>query len=139
MGFAKGQTPKDSFCENVDQIADAFNDLALGGLGVIEEGSEEEEDSDDEIFDEKAYEPAAGEELHMNPDMFLQASSQYSFEKRKRKHLVIDLQGVSEKKRDGTRKYVLADPAIHQNKRRKGNSFGQTDRGKKGMRALLTL
>ena len=27
MGFAKGQTPKDSFCENVDQIADAYNCL----------------------------------------------------------------------------------------------------------------
>ena len=104
---------------------------------MIEEGSEEEEDSDDEVFDQKAYEPAAGEELHMNPDMFLQASSQYSFEKRKRKHLVIDLQGVSEKKRDVTRKYVLADPAIHKSKKRKGNDFGQTDRGKKGMRAFL--
>jgi len=113
--------------------------LALdNNLGVIEEESEEE-DSDDELFDQKAYEPAAGKYRHMKPEMFLQTFSHYSFEKSKRKYLVIDLQGVSEKKTDGTRKYVLTDPAIHKNKRkrRKDCGFGRTDRGKKGMRAFF--
>ena len=77
----------------------------------------------------------------MNPDMFLQASSQYCFEKSKRKYLVSDLLDLSEKKRNGTWKYILADPVIHKNKRksRKGNDFGQTDRGQKEMRAFLRL
>ena len=138
MGFVKGQTTKDSFCENVDQIADAFNDLPLDNLGVIEEESEEE-DSDDELFDQKAYESAAGKYRLLKPEMFLQTFSHYSFEKSKRKYLVIDLQGVYEKKRDGTQKYVLTDPAIHKKKRtrRKRYNFGRTDMGKKGMRAFF--
>ena len=75
---------------------------------------------------------AAREYCHMKPEMFLHTFSHYSSEKRKRKYLVIDLQGVSEKKRDGTQKDILTVPGIHKNKRKrtKDCGFGRTGRRK---------
>jgi hypothetical protein len=51
--------------------------------------------------------------------------------------MVVDLQGVLRTKEDGTREYLLTDPAIH----RRGTTvrlgdFGRTDRGEKGMKAF---
>lgn len=54
--------------------------------------------------------------------------------------MVVDLQGVFQIDRDGTRKFMLTDPAIHKRNSRgwKANSdFGRTDRGRKGMRAFF--
>jgi hypothetical protein len=110
------------------------------GLDAIAEGSEEEEDSDDEIFDEKESGPMPGHAYTFRDEDFPQAFSHFSYEKSKKYLMVVDLQGIFRVKKDGTKEYVLTDPAIH--KRRKSKklrnwSFGPTDRGEKGMRAFF--
>jgi hypothetical protein len=111
------------------------------GLDAIAEGSEDEEDSDDEIFDEKESGPMAGHYKFRDED-FPQAFSHFSYEKSKKFLMVVDLQGIFRVNKDGTKEYILTDPAIHQRKRRRSNrsrnwSFGRTDRGEKGMKAFF--
>ena len=135
MGFVQGQSQK---VTDVDDLAKAFDDWGLNNLGDIQEESDEEE-SDDEIFDPEAKMPDSGVYSSFKDQMVPQTFSHYSFDKSKRRFLVVDLQGVFEKNSDGSQKYVLTDPAIHKNTRRKHpcHEFGRTDRGKVGMKAFF--
>jgi len=137
MGFVKGQKQQDSSQGKVDQLAETFNNFGLDDLGVIEEGSEDE--SDDELIDHKVTQPDSGEYHDIQDDMFPQAFSHYSFEKSKMSLMVVDLQGVFQKKSDGTRKYVLTDPAIHKKGKLKRHrlEFGRTNKGTAGMKAFF--
>ena len=143
MGFVEGQEKREIF--DVDHIAEAMDKMLLG---AIEEGSDDDDDdddSDDEIFGTMGHhESSTSTHNHSSsnaiPDrMFPQAFSHYSFERTKGNLLVVDLQGVFEKTSDGTRKYVLTDPAIHKNRARRmvKYDFGRTDRGPQGMRAFF--
>ena len=135
MGFVQGQTQK---VTEVDDLVEAFDDWGLDNLGDIKEGSDEE-GSDEEIFDPEAKMPDSGVYNSLKDQMVPQTFSHYSFDKSKQRFLVVDLQGVFEKKSDGSRKYVLTDPAIHKNtrRRRRRHEFGRTDRGKEGMKAFF--
>lgn len=73
---------------------------------------------------------------------FPQAFSHFTYEKSRRQLLVVDLQGVLQVYPDGTREFVLTDPAIHQKKTKTLSllhklALGRTDRGEKGIRAFF--
>ena len=137
--------------KEVNQLVEKMNSLGLGerlsqqpsnGLGAIEEGSEEESDEEEGIFHSKEVSPYRGQYRDLQDAYFPQAFSHFTYEKSKRRLMVVDLQGVFTRKRDGTKEYELTDPVIH--KRRKSRnqtmkklSFGRTDRGEKGMKAFF--
>ncbi|KAI2489908.1 alpha-kinase [Fragilaria crotonensis] len=136
MGFVKGT----SLQLDLKQGQALVQDNADAGLGVIQEESEDEDDSDEDEYDPQESVPAPGRYSDVDDHLFAQAFSHFSFVKSKRSFMVVDLQGVLEIKSDGTRKFVLTDPAIHKknSKGRRGKrDFGRTDRGKKGMRAFF--
>lgn len=152
MGYVKGR--KKAANNNMADLVGSFNQLGLdfegpsggaaAGLGAIEEGSEEEDESDGEgvVFDGKASTPDGGEYQDVQPGHFPQAFSHYTYEKSKQKLMVVDLQGVYEEYEDGTSRYVLTDPVIHKRKRGRQKqlaqwTFGRTDRGEKGMKAFF--
>ena len=111
MGFVKGKIVQEE--SNKDEMPAQVK--AGGCLDTIEEESEEEQedDSDDETYDQKASEPGPGQYRDIDDHVFPQAFSHYAFEKTKKKFMVVDLQGVLQVERDGTRKFMLTDPAIH--------------------------
>lgn len=119
---------------------------ADAGLGAIVEGSEDEDEDDSNdggiVFDNKELAPDSGSYKNVHHSYFPQAFSHYTYDKSKKKLMVVDLQGVYEEYDDGTSRYVLTDPVIH--KRKLGErkqlaswTFGRTDRGEKGMRAFF--
>ena len=156
MGFVKGRKASNN-TNNMADLVGSFNQLGLdferpsgagAGLGAIAEGSEEEDESDDEddggiVFDAKKSTPDHGEYNDvLLSSHFPQAFSHYTYEKSKKKLMVVDLQGVFEEYEDGTKQYVLTDPVIHKRKRGKQKqltqwTFGRTDRGEKGMKAFF--
>lgn len=136
--------------------------VAGGGLGVILEGDEDEEDEDDddeyddnadqgresnhipteeEVFDTSTYTPDLSKvsDFSISEEQIPQAFSHFTYEKSKKMLMVVDLQGVLERNDDGTRTYVLTDPAIHKRRKKKRSqklanwTFGRTDRGESGM------
>jgi len=134
------------------------------GLGAIAEDSYEEDDdeSDDdggevinEIYNKSNLKQIAphNSELKCSIDTlfsllnqdacFPQAFSHFTYEKSKRKLMVVDLQGVfTVNKADGTKVYELTDPVIHQRplgkkSERRIMNFGRTDRGILGMTAFF--
>lgn len=160
MGYVKGRAENDKFRSlnhtmNQLDIINLFNQRlrfekgnGIGaGIGAIEEGSEEEEESEDEgiVFDTKVSEPDQGEYRDVHPKHFPQAFSHFTYEKSKRKLMVVDLQGVFQENKDGSTKYVLTDPVIHKRKQDKHKrskqletwTFGRTDRGERGMNAFF--
>jgi len=139
MGMVKGKSAK----VNIDELSKSFGNMGLGVFGVIEECSDDE-DSDDEIFDNKESCPENGSYNFsaIKDEFFPQAFSHFSYVKSKKRFMVVDLQGVHMSKPDGTCSYELTDPVIH--KHRKNNktkfsqwTFGRTDRGEKGMDAFF--
>ena len=120
---------------------------AGAGLGAIEEGSEEEDESDEEggiEFDRKASAPEHDVYQNVHHSHFPQAFSHYTYEKSKKKLMVVDLQGVFEERKDRTSQFVLTDPVIHKRKHGKQKqltqwTFGRTGRGEKGMKASSRL
>lgn len=118
--------------------------MGLGaGLEIIEECSDDE-DSDDEIFDNKESRPGDGsyDFSAIKDEFFPQAFSHFSFVKSKKRFMVVDLQGVHIPKPDGTSSYELTDPVIHKHGKNNNTkfsewTFGRTDRGKKGMNAFF--
>jgi len=143
MGFVKGQDLKNSLYDNMNPPAEAVDIRAqIVNLGIIEEGSEEDfnDDGDDDLIGHKMFEPSPGEYLDVQDCMIPQTFSHFSFAMSKQCLMVVDLQGVFQVNADGTRKYLLTDPAIHKNDRKRRNhklDFGRTDRGKKGMKAFF--
>ena len=132
MGFVKGKEQQEKLVQDEGKADD--------GLDAIREESEEEYDSDDEVYNHEASEPDPGQYQHHIEDyLFPQAFSHYSFEKTKTAFMVVDLQGVLEILPNGTRKFLLTDPAIHRKNKgwRTNLEFGRTDRGKKGMKAFF--
>jgi len=158
MGYVKGRRSSNSESNNMADLVGSFNQLGLDferptgaaglGLGAIEDESEEEEDDCDDkqeggiVFDSKVSAPDGGVYQHVLPSHFPQAFSHYTYEKSKKKLMVVDLQGVFEEYDDGTKHYVLTDPVIHKRKRGRQKqlsqwTFGRTDRGEKGMKAFF--
>ena len=73
----------------------------------------------------------------LSAEDFPQAFSHWSYTKSNNQLLVVDLQGVLQTNDDGTREFLLTDPAIHkQTSASSLGGFGQTDRGKKGILAF---
>lgn len=146
-------------------------------LGIIEEGSEEEDDEDvagdaaeeDKFADDDAVDPAFQQKMNSvlgksNVDDFIedssavilnehsckpipdndfaQAFSHFSYVRSGGRLMVVDLQGTLEIHADGSREFVLTDPAIHKKRNTFHRSFGltlnlgRTDRGRAGMRAF---
>ena len=138
MGFVKGKMQREDSNDDEELIQ------GIGGVdlaAIMEESEDEDEDdSDDELYDPRASELDRGHCSDIEDHLFAQAFSHYSFEKSKRCFMVVDLQGVFARKPDGTRKFMLTDPAIHK-KNSKGREakrdFGRTDRGRKGMKAFF--
>lgn len=119
--------------------------VVVKDLGVIEEGSEEEDssdESDDDIIDSSATVPD-GDSFNLTPEQVPQCFSHFTYVKCKRMMMVVDLQGVLQKRPDGLEEYALTDPAIHKRKKNKRSTrfaswtFGRTDRGESGMRAFI--
>ena len=128
-GFVKG---------HLNKITETLGDL---GLEVIEEESDDDSKSedDDDVSDSWVLDHDLSLYSNVTDHMFPQAFSHYSFEKSNKALMVVDLQGVFEKKSDGSRKFVFTDPAIHtKNRKRKSrHNFGRTDAGRKGMKAFF--
>ena len=145
MGFVEGQEKSESF--DIDHLAEALENILLSAIAEESDNDDDDDDddSDDEIFSPIAHhEPSTFTHKYNSSNaiadrMFPQAFSHYSFERTGKQLIVVDLQGVFEKKSDGTRKYVLTDPAIHKNRTRRMHKydFGRTDRGPKGIRAFF--
>lgn len=73
----------------------------------------------------------------LSAEDFPQAFSHWSFAKSQNQLLVVDLQGMLQTNDDGTREFLLTDPAIHNRiSASRLGGFGQTDRGKKGIAAF---
>ena len=144
--------------DEVKQLVGRMNNLGLGGnfgrgddgLGAIEEESEdesEEEDSDEEedkeIFDSKESAPRQAYSFNDLQDAYFpQAFSHFTYEKSKKRLMVVDLQGVFKINNDGTKVYELTDPVLHKRKTKKNHimkkwNFGRTDRNEKGMQAFF--
>ena len=121
-------------------------------MDVIEEMEDEEneeganEDEDDELDSERVDGP------HMNatpplltgksiPDEdFMHAFSHYTYHASNKRYMVVDLQGSLKIHDDGTRSFILTDPAVHQRKSNRmlqDQSFGRTDLGEKGIKAFF--
>ena len=142
MGYVEGQEKNEIF--EIDHLAVAWDNLRLN---AIEEGSDDsDDDDDDDNSDDEIFSPMSHHEPNSHncskaiaDRLFPQAFSDYSFQRTKENFLVVDLQGVFEKKSDGSRKYVFTDPAIHKSSMRRMHKydFGRTDRGSKGMRAFF--
>lgn len=86
--------------------------------------------------------PYDGNYRDLQDAYFPQAFSHFTYEKSKRQLMVVDLQGVFTRNKDGTRVYELTDPVIHKRKTNRNRamrkwSFGRTDRGEKGMKAFF--
>jgi hypothetical protein len=147
MGFVKGQKKLDNLSKSIGKLrieeAGAKKDEAP--LGAIEEGSENDEDSDcdEQLFDEKQKQPskssqASGDYLCLDSDV-PHVFSHFTYEKSKGRLMVVDLQGVFTVQSDNSKLYQLTDPVIHKKKSKqfKTWSFGRTDRGKRGMEAFF--
>jgi hypothetical protein len=146
MGMVKGQDR--SLAEaRIKKMDDAFERRKLtykapvcGDLGAIEEEKEDDEDGDDEdIFDFQELTPIRVVCNEVKDEDFPQAFSHFTYEKSKKKLMVVDLQGTFQINQDGTREYRLTDPVIHKHRRSRQLrhwSFGRTDRGERGMRAF---
>ena len=135
------------------------NDIGLGA--IAEDSGEEDDDESDDDVDEinETYNNSNSKQIAphrelkcsidtlfslLNQDAcFPQAFSHFTYEKSKRKLMVVDLQGVfTVNKADGTKVYELTDPVIHQRpsgkkSERKMMNFGRTDRGIMGMKAFF--
>ena len=117
--------------ESVDGKNDEFGRLVQKGL------------LQDQLFSSKECSPLpACRYTNVRQQDFPQAFSHFTYEKSKKRLLVVDLQGVLKEHRDGTKEYILTDPAIHKRKRSKNaisrlGYLGRTDRGEKGMRAFF--
>jgi len=157
--------------DEVKKLVKQMNNLGVGvtsqpqqgiDLGIIKEGSEEEEETDDEdqgeddgeLFDSKEVEPGESDYGDLQDAYFPQAFSHFSYERSRGNFMVVDLQGVfSVKDDDGSKVYELTDPVIHQHERLRRRSrrqdhnrgtdvgkkwnFGRTDRGINGMKAFF--
>ena len=132
------------------------------GLGAIVEEESEEEDSDDDdsvenpnhpsfdeptgVFEDIVQEGKNNEERKLSrgeiPDEdFVQAFSHFSYARCGGRLIVVDLQGCLEVKSDGSREFILTDPAIHKRRnshRLRKMKFGRTDRGSKGIKDFFS-
>ena len=131
MGMVRGQNESGSIEDLSGEMGNLGigNDPSSGGLGldIIAEGSEDEDDSDDEIIEEKknALEQGSYTFDRINDAHIPQAFSHFSFEKSKRYFMVVDLQGVLKTNADGTKCYELTDPVIHKRRKKKKKKLQQ--------------
>ena len=106
-------------------VIDIFSKMkkTSSGLGMIEECDEID---DDEISAQESL-------FDLKDEYFPQAFSHYTYAKSKKRLMVVDLQGVLDKKLDGRKSYNLTDPVIHKRNRHDAYtySFGRTNRGDK--------
>ena len=117
----------------LDAIVEEEGDDELGDSGLTVPKMKASAISDD------SRSSGGGNFKNLRIEDFPQAFSHFTYERSKKRLLVVDLQGVLQvNDLDGTCEYLLTDPAIH--KRESGTlrlgHFGHTDRGKKGMKAF---
>eukprot|EP00523_Entomoneis_sp_CCMP467_P017613 CAMPEP_0168803616 /NCGR_PEP_ID=MMETSP0726-20121227/84_1 /TAXON_ID=265536 /ORGANISM="Amphiprora sp., Strain CCMP467" /LENGTH=846 /DNA_ID=CAMNT_0008855419 /DNA_START=38 /DNA_END=2575 /DNA_ORIENTATION=- len=122
--------------------------MGLDDLGIIEEGSEDEEDSEHEYGD---TEEMSGEDFdslkvaNVSDVGYLYAFSHFSYVLSGGRLMVVDLQGSLVTQAGGEKKFILTDPAIHHRPKRGGHyrrsrarrQYGRTDRGREGMKAFF--
>ena len=127
-GFVHGQNEDEVKTEAPDfnglDLIDILTKMNISspGLGVIEECDDSAEDDD------------GRESFDLKDEYFPQTFSHYTYEKSKKRMMVVDLQGIIERKSDGSKSYFLTDPVIHKRNNYNthlGCSFGRTDRGDK--------
>ena len=119
-------------------------------LEAIEEGSKGSE-SDEEgevnvsevLFNSEANVEPLGTRFYLDQveDSYIpQVFSHYTYQRSRKRLMVVDLQGVLTTSGDGTKLYKFTDPVIHKHRKRqtfRKMKFGRTDRGEKGMRAFF--
>lgn len=127
--------------------------LSGGGLGAIAEGdSDDEEDSDEDDKSESSDDgddstPASDDSsstvdlTKLRNEDFLHAFSHFTYVRSGGRYMVVDLQGALQIAPNGTKTYLLTDPAIHHRypnryEKRKRH-YGRTDLGRRGMRAFF--
>ena len=128
-GFVHGQNEDEVKIEapdfnGLDLLIDILTKMNISspGLGVIEECDDTAEDED------------GRDSFDLKDEYFPQTFSHYTYEKSKKRMMVVDLQGIIERKSDGSKSYFLTDPVIHKRNNYNthlGCSFGRTDRGDK--------
>ena len=126
-GYVEGMKGSPEFTE--DTLRAAMMDLATVDLDMVEEGSEDEEEPDEDHGTESVPHPR---QVLFTPSQVAQAFSHFSYLATDRKRLVCDLQGVYDEKENVLK---LSDPAIHfHDQQRMARHFvhGTTDRGRKG-------
>ena len=123
----EGMDPRPVISE--EDLQRAQDDLHQLDLGLIEEGEEEDSETEDEVLDTESIGPGT---LTFSPSEVAQAFSHFSYRATGRKRLICDIQGVYD---EDTNVLKLSDPVIHyynqRNEERKG-VHGSTDRGRKG-------
>ncbi|GKZ00218.1 hypothetical protein MPSEU_000974700 [Mayamaea pseudoterrestris] len=127
-GYVEGMERAPDFDHHAAMRA-AFTKLETEDLGLIEEGSE-----DDESDDEGSESEHAGTNIHFvkvfTASEVAQAFSHFTYWATGRKRLVCDLQGVYDEKDNVLR---LSDPVIHHTSSSgRKHVHGRTDRGRKG-------
>ena len=106
-----------------------MNNLGIGGgrgaggfdgLGaILEESEEESNDEDDEIVDSEESASRGKYGVDLEDSHFSQAFSPFTCEKIRKIMIVVDLQGVFNKRDDISKCYELTDPGIHKHWKRR--------------------
>lgn len=125
-GFVEGMKQAPRYTQ--EKVADAMTNMSALNLGMIEEGSEDE-DSEEEKEDALP---------HVQPVLFTasevaQAFSHFTYVESRRRRLVCDLQGVFS---DELNLLQFSDPVIHYHhagRTERRCVHGRTDRGRKGI------
>lgn len=137
MGYVEGK------CRGGGKAVAAQLDDDKAELGDIPEDDNEDCDDKDELLFTREFVAPHGNcnYKHVRLEDFPLAFSHFSYERSKKRIMVVDLQGVLQVNADGAPEYVLTDPAIHKRHRQKLGQlrlghFGRTDRGEQGMKAF---
>ena len=102
-------------------------------LGVLEEGSEDEDEDDEKSENSSKLHNGEHATMKFTPSEVAQAFSHFSYWATGRKRLICDIQGVYD---ENSNLLKLSDPVIHYynlQREEKCQVHGITDRGKKGI------
>jgi Mg-chelatase subunit ChlD len=125
-GFVEGMKKAPRYTQ--EKVADAVTNMASLSLGMIEEGSEDDEDSEAEE-DASPY----AKPILFSASEVAQAFSHFTYVYSGRKRLVCDLQGVFDERLNLLQ---FSDPVIHYHHPGRTDRrcvHGRTDRGRKGI------
>lgn len=120
-------------------------------IDIISDDGDEDEDEDRKFMPPPTQMPIppimSCNYSRVLPQHFPQAFSHYTYEKSGKRLIVVDLQGILVEHKDGRKKYLLTDPAIHQRRRHRPgvvgvtshtrHALGRTDQGNLGIQAFF--